>query len=160
MADSYFHSLAIRTEQWQWGFSFSFLSEQGSASLAFYVEDEFQTADESTWDVDHDPLSDFRPNTNWSEIQWMSFGYTWMEEGQGTYYNDLSFPLWIWPPVWGLLTALLWRRWVLRRRRLRPGHCNICGYNLTGNKSGQCPECGGETAILPEVKEQGEIATV
>ncbi len=24
-----------------------------------------------------------------------------------------------------------------------PGHCFCCGYNLTGNASGTCPECGG-----------------
>jgi hypothetical protein len=23
-----------------------------------------------------------------------------------------------------------------------PGHCRRCGYNLTGNLSGVCPECG------------------
>jgi hypothetical protein len=23
-----------------------------------------------------------------------------------------------------------------------PGHCSTCGYNLTGNVSGVCPECG------------------
>lgn len=23
-----------------------------------------------------------------------------------------------------------------------PGHCQSCGYNLTGNVSGMCPECG------------------
>ncbi len=27
-------------------------------------------------------------------------------------------------------------------RRRPPGHCRICGYNLTGNVSGVCPECG------------------
>ncbi len=26
----------------------------------------------------------------------------------------------------------------------RPGHCSRCGYNLTGNESGTCPECGTE----------------
>lgn len=25
-----------------------------------------------------------------------------------------------------------------------PGHCSHCGYNLTGNVSGVCPECGVE----------------
>jgi hypothetical protein len=31
-----------------------------------------------------------------------------------------------------------WRR----NRRRRHGHCLKCGYNLTGNTSGVCPECG------------------
>ena len=35
-------------------------------------------------------------------------------------------------------TALIW--W-LDRRRPAPGNCR-CGYDLTGNTSGRCPECG------------------
>ena len=27
-------------------------------------------------------------------------------------------------------------------RRAPKGHCQSCGYNLTGNTSGVCPECG------------------
>jgi len=37
----------------------------------------------------------------------------------------------------------------LRRRRdprCRPGHCHACGYDLRGNASGTCPECGTPTA--------------
>ena len=29
-----------------------------------------------------------------------------------------------------------------RRTLLRLGHCEHCGYDLTGNVSGMCPECG------------------
>ncbi len=29
-----------------------------------------------------------------------------------------------------------------RRLPYPPGHCQTCGYNLTGNVSGVCPECG------------------
>ena len=29
-----------------------------------------------------------------------------------------------------------------RHRRIPVGHCRRCGYNLTGNVSGVCPECG------------------
>lgn len=29
-----------------------------------------------------------------------------------------------------------------RATRYPPGHCQTCGYNLTGNVSGICPECG------------------
>ncbi|OWY70048.1 hypothetical protein B7486_17245 [cyanobacterium TDX16] len=28
------------------------------------------------------------------------------------------------------------------RRRIPSGHCHQCGYDLTGNESGRCPECG------------------
>lgn len=30
----------------------------------------------------------------------------------------------------------------VRRRKSPPGHCPDCRYNLTGNESGICPECG------------------
>jgi len=33
------------------------------------------------------------------------------------------------------------------KQATRPGHCAHCDYNLTGNVSGICPECG--TAISP-----------
>ena len=32
-----------------------------------------------------------------------------------------------------------------RRPFYPPGHCQKCGYNLTGNVSGVCPECGTAT---------------
>jgi hypothetical protein len=35
-------------------------------------------------------------------------------------------------------TVFLW----YRDRRPPPGHCRNCGYDLTGNLSGACPECG------------------
>ena len=34
------------------------------------------------------------------------------------------------------------------RRRFPAVHCQQCGYDLTGNESGTCPECG--TAVSPE----------
>ena len=37
-------------------------------------------------------------------------------------------------------TLLLWRHeW---RAEHRPGFCPCCDYNLTGNTTGRCPECG------------------
>ncbi|GMU83865.1 MAG: hypothetical protein AMXMBFR47_37350 [Planctomycetota bacterium] len=51
-------------------------------------------------------------------------------------------PLWLplVPPL-ALILAL--------RRRSPPGSCLRCGYNLTGNVSGRCPECG--TLLAPRV---------
>ncbi len=28
-----------------------------------------------------------------------------------------------------------------------PGYCRCCGYNLAGNESGRCPECGTDIVI-------------
>ncbi len=41
----------------------------------------------------------------------------------------------------GACLGLVVSRW--RRNRLQPpGTCRECGYDLTGNESGVCPECG------------------
>lgn len=55
-------------------------------------------------------------------------------------FSRLAIPLWMPFVALSAMTVLLWRR-----RRSRPGHCPACGYNLTGNISGRCPECGAET---------------
>ena len=46
-------------------------------------------------------------------------------------------PLWIPFLAVAIPSAILWRQ----DRRPRKGHCPHCGYNLTGNESGVCPEC-------------------
>ncbi len=53
----------------------------------------------------------------------------------------LALPLHLGVLIILLPTAILWRR----DRRRAKGQCHRCGYNLTGNTSGVCPECG--TAI-------------
>ena len=47
-------------------------------------------------------------------------------------------PLWAVLVVLAIPTAFLW--W--RDRRPPKDHCQNCGYDLTGNVSGVCPECG------------------
>lgn len=57
--------------------------------------------------------------------------------------QHVSFPLWfllvltIAYPVLAVMRGPL-RRWQRRRK----GHCANCDYDLTGNESGVCPECG------------------
>ncbi len=48
-------------------------------------------------------------------------------------------PAWVLLPLTLVPTLLLWRR---PRLTKLPGHCRQCGYDLTGNVSGRCPECG------------------
>jgi hypothetical protein len=42
----------------------------------------------------------------------------------------------------GILLWFQYQRW--RNRPFSLGHCQTCGYDLTGNESGRCPECGVE----------------
>jgi len=43
-------------------------------------------------------------------------------------------------PVWQVMKCLRGKRYVIA------GGCRLCGYNLTGNTSGVCPECGTAVA--------------
>ena len=47
-------------------------------------------------------------------------------------------------PFWALLIADAIPLIVLvrKRKQVPPGHCRKCRYDLTGNVSGVCPECG------------------
>ncbi len=55
----------------------------------------------------------------------------------------LVFPFWLSTAFLVVVGALPIYRGPIRRqwRRWR-GCCITCGYNLTGNRSGRCPECG------------------
>lgn len=48
------------------------------------------------------------------------------------------------PAIW----LLSW--WRERSTRGNVNHCSTCGYDLTGNTSGVCPECGTTIANRPE----------
>ena len=60
----------------------------------------------------------------------------------------IRVPFWLILILVGIPTAYMWRR----ERRVLKGHCQTCGYNLTGNVSGRCPECG--EACKPEAGAQ------
>jgi hypothetical protein len=56
----------------------------------------------------------------------------------------------------GVLFAILplaWTGWALKRSfRVSGGSCDKCGYSLTGNTSGICPECGTPVPKEPAEK--------
>ena len=54
------------------------------------------------------------------------------------YHGGALAPFWLLFIAAAIPTAILWDR---DRRAIPPGQCLHCGYNLTGNKSGVCPEC-------------------
>lgn len=71
----------------------------------------------------------------------------------GTYYSSqlaggsritkAYLPLWIPLVLFSMYPTIAFVRGPYRRhRRRKKGHCLKCGYDLTGNISGVCPECG------------------
>ena len=53
-------------------------------------------------------------------------------------WKSSHIPLWLLFLPCAVSTVALWRR----GRKPPPNHCLHCCYNLTGNVSGRCPECG------------------
>jgi hypothetical protein len=63
----------------------------------------------------------------------------------GTTITMCSLPLWPMFVLFAAYPAVAFIRGPLRRwRRRRKGLCTACGYDLTGNVSGVCPECGSD----------------
>ena len=59
----------------------------------------------------------------------------------GPTVTSVEIPLWMLLIAIATPTAILWSR---HRNRPMPGCCTKCRYDLTGNESGICPECGTE----------------
>jgi hypothetical protein len=58
------------------------------------------------------------------------------------HYHCDRVPLWLIMVLAISLAGLPMLRTAKRRHRRRHGRCVKCGYDLTGNVSGACPECG------------------
>ena len=76
--------------------------------------------------------------------RWNSWTAQWVMHGSkaGPIYTwaYFEFPIWLLFLTVLLPTLLVWRFWP---KPVKPGHCR-CGYDLTGNTSGVCPECAVE----------------
>ena len=54
--------------------------------------------------------------------------------------HEIVFPYWFFALLFAILPAIWLRRF---RRRIPPGHCRSCGYDLRASRE-SCPECGSE----------------
>lgn len=76
---------------------------------------------------------------------WLFSGGGWLgtvriENSHSGVLPMIILPGWFAILLLGIPTGILF--W-LDRKRFGVGKCAACGYDLTGNKSGTCPECGG-----------------
>jgi len=54
----------------------------------------------------------------------------------------VRMPNWVPPTLFLIYPLAVFIRSRLRARKAGPDECSGCGYNLTGNTTGRCPECG------------------
>ena len=92
----------------------------------------------------HEPYYfDTRHSGWWSWFAFDSMNYKSME------WWSLDLPHWFLAFIFAIVPALRFIKWRRLRQRLQlisQGRCPACGYDLTGNKTGMCPECGEATA--------------
>ena len=75
------------------------------------------------------------------------FGIRWPGVSRRSFVRGAFVPLWL--PFLIVLIPTIFLFW--GDRRYPKGSCQSCNYNLTGNTSGICPECG--TPIPKDTKE-------
>lgn len=83
------------------------------------------------------------PSAGISPMNRLDFGHAWMVHPTvGCSSHAVAVPHWL-PALPSLILPAIWavKRW---RRRIPPGHCKTCGYDLRASEE-RCPECG--TAI-------------
>lgn len=74
----------------------------------------------------------------------------WPHAESNTTMSLLAIPLWIPFGIAASVSYVFWRR----LHAPLPGHCRKCDYNLTGNLSGVCPECGTQIPNAETSKRQ------
>jgi hypothetical protein len=92
---------------------------------------------------------------SWAD-DWPDWGGRGLQWTRHTGMTEWQWRLWL-PHGW-LAVALLappsWRVVARQRRhrRLRRGLCFRCGYDLTGNVTGVCPECGATASVGERIR--------
>jgi hypothetical protein len=97
--------------------------------------------------------ADMRPRLSkrWRAVKWVGMGvcialalgrdvHLFVHRGQEDCVTPFSLVL----LLFAVSTAYLF--W--RDRRYPRAHCQSCGYDLTGNTSGVCPECGQAVTMV------------
>lgn len=96
-----------------------------------------------------------KPSAPPKTYMWGSFFWATFDSGNQS-FRCVAFPPWIPIPVLAAFPALYFLVVGLRRFRRRGKNlCKHCDYDLTGNESGVCPECG--SAVRAEWRSDGAV---
>ena len=87
-------------------------------------------------------------NTDYPMIR-PHWGRTWYIDFDEGGFRLAVFPCWSVVVLW-LLLPIWWLVRVRAKPTVKDNKCPACGYNLTGNTSGVCPECGTAVPSKPE----------
>lgn len=107
------------------------------------------------WDVFETDQSAAVPRHWWERIGFAGLHQeaSFAAIGMTVSFTGIGLPHWLVAVIFAVLPA----QWLRRRltdgraqRRVAAGACLACGYDLKGNGSGICPECGMQ--ILPTAK--------
>lgn len=132
-----------------------FILGRGSIELSLYTGSSAEVATAMTQYGRGFPLGwSHRWARTWRDIPMLALTGLYLPEfwyrgdaGPHMQFTLIHFPLWLPIVLVGIPAA-----WLIYKdsRRQPPGHCRSCGYDLTGNVSGICPECGTTIAACPK----------
>lgn len=95
------------------------------------------------------PIRGLRPQDDFDLLCTTRQGFSWTGRYIGmtgsryfNRYHQVSFPLWVVILTSAIVPAACFFNGLRKMQRPTLGHCGHCGYNLTANVSGVCPECG------------------
>jgi len=89
-------------------------------------------------------VSLFQPKTPlYVDSSLIGFGYAASPDWSGVIRNLVQVPHWFLALFFTIFPTIWFIKWN-KRRKLGPNACPGCGYDLTGNESGACPECGAQ----------------
>ena len=104
--------------------------------------------DEASWSITRESLASgpgyYPVGNSWERDYKWGFRYTDVMMFGTLRAIDIGVPHWLPVLLFSILPTIWFVRW-RRRRHLPDNPCTSCGYDLTGNTTGNCSECGEAT---------------
>ena len=121
-------------------YSVSFDWEQGKSDISIISRENKIDSGLETYRIKSGGSSRIPPT---SGIEWtiMDFSLRWNAVYVYARVYGVTIPHWFLTLIFATFPAIWLFKWN-KRRKLGPNACRACGYDLTGNESGKCSECG------------------